>query len=207
MNAEERDATDRQAKGREGEGLRWEAASQAAIQGIRNRSGQGQLAAEEEILEELLALGLLEDDTANLPASLAEILSTASHTLDDLRTVPDQEGNKRYYSIQFMTETYARLLLQREGDPLQLMAEIVRENSALYPRPFPLGAFERSPFAMTREEIQQCLDQMSCLQDYRDIARTITSAGNVFLYSTLHLDPDYAATLAEWTDVGQHDNP
>jgi hypothetical protein len=106
-----------------------------------------------------------------------------------------------------MTETYARLLLQREGDPLQLIAEIVRENSALYPRPFPLGAFERTPFTMTREEIQRCLDQMSCHQAYQDIARTITSAGNVFLYSTLHLDPDYAATLAEWTDVGQHDNP
>jgi hypothetical protein len=207
MNAEGQDGTNQQGKGEEEEGLRWEAASHAAIQVIRNRSGQGQLAAEEEILEELLALGLLEEDTANLSASLAEILSTASHTHDDLRTIPDQEGRKRYYSIHFMTETYARLLLRREGDPLQLIAEIVRENSALYPRPFPLGAFERSPFAMTREEIRQCLDQMSCLQAYQDIARTITSAGNVFLYSTLHLDPGYAATLAEWTDVGQHDNP
>jgi hypothetical protein len=207
MNAEEQDATDQQGKGQEGEGLRWEAASHAAIQVVRNRSGQGQLAAEEEVLEELLALGLLEEDAANLSASLAEILSTASHTHDDLRTIPNQEGNKRYYSLQFMTETYARLLLQREGDPLQLIAEIVRENSALYPRPFPLGAFERTPFTMTREEIQRCLDQMSCHQAYQDIARTITSAGNVFLYSTLHLDPDYAATLAEWTDVGQHDNP
>lgn len=207
MNAEGQDATNQPGKGQEGEGLRWEAASHAAIQVIRNRSGQGQLAAEEEILDELLALGLLEGDTANLSAPLAEILSTASHTHDDLRTIPNQEGNKRYYSVQFMTETYAQLLLRREGDPLQLIAEIVRENSALYPRPFPLGAFERSPFAMTREEIQQCLDQMSCLQAYQDIARTITSAGSVFLYSTRHLDPGYAATLAEWTDVGQHDNP
>jgi hypothetical protein len=207
MNAEGQDATNQQGKGQEGEGLRWEAASHAAIQVIRNRSGQGQLAAEEEILDELLALGLLEGDTANLSAPLAEILSTASHTHDDLRTIPNQEGNKRYYSLQFMTETYAQLLLRREGDPLQLIAEIVRENSALYPRPFPLGAFEGSPFAMTREEIQQCLDHMSCHKAYQDIARTITSAGSVFLYSTLHLDPGYAATLAEWTDVGQHDNP
>jgi hypothetical protein len=207
MNAEGWDGTNQQGKGEEEEGLRWEAASQAAIQVIRNRSGQGQLTAEEEILEEILALGLLEEDTANLSASLAEILLSASQAHDDLRTIPIQEGNKRYYSIQFMTEAYARILLQREGDPLQLIAEIVRENSALYPRPFPLGAFERPPFAMTREEIQQCLDQMRCHQSYQDIARTITSAGNVFLYSTLHLDPSYAATLAEWTDVGQHDNP
>ena len=195
------------AKGPQGDGPRWEAASQAAIQVIRNRSGQGQLATEAEILEELAALGLLEGDAASLSASLSEILSCASRGYDDLRTVPPLEGSTRYYSIHFMTETYARLLVQREGDPLQLIAEIVRENSALYPRPFPLGAFERSPFAMTRGEIQQCLDRMSRLAAYQDIAGTTTSAGNTFLYSTLHLDPGYAATLAEWTDVGQHDNP
>ncbi len=207
MSTEGQDAAPEHGGNPEKEGPTWEAASQVAIQVIRNRSGQGQLAGEEEILEELVGLGLLEGDAADLVAPMAEILSTAASGFDDLKTISDQDEKNRYYSSQFMTEAYARLLVRREGDPLQLIAEVVRENSLLYPRPFPLGAFERSPFSMTREETRRCLEQMACLQTYQDIARTTTSAGNAFLYSTLHLDADYAATLAEWIDVGQYDNP
>jgi hypothetical protein len=43
--------------------------------------------------------------------------------------------------------------------------------------------------------------------EYRDIARTITSIGTVFLYSNQYLDPDHASMLAEWLDVGQANNP
>jgi hypothetical protein len=207
MNTEGQDAALECGGNPETEGPTWEAASKVAIQVIRNRSGQGQLAGEEEILEELVGLGLLEGGAADLVAPTAKILSAAASECDDLATIPDQDGKSRYYSSQFMTAAYARLLVRREGDPLQLIAEVVRENSLLYPRPFPLGAFERSPFSMTREEAQRCLEQMACLQAYQDIARTTTSAGHAFLFSTLHLDTDYATTLAEWIDVGQHDNP
>ena len=48
---------------------------------------------------------------------------------------------------------------------------------------------------------------MADMGAYEDIARTTTSAGNNFLFSKMYLDPDYAATLAEWIDVGQYDNP
>jgi hypothetical protein len=44
-------------------------------------------------------------------------------------------------------------------------------------------------------------------EEYEDIARTTTSIGTVYLYSTRHLEPDYASTLAEWLDVGQANNP
>ena len=140
-------------------------------------------------------------------AALAEILAAAKTATNDLRQIQHPTGERRYYSTQFMTEMYASLLVRREGDPLQLIAEIVRENSSLYPRPFPVGGFERTPFGMSREEIRQYLDRMAGLDAYQDIARTTTSAGNSFLYSKTHLDPDYAATLAEWIDVGQYDNP
>lgn len=186
---------------------RWEAAATAGAQIIRHRSGQGQLATDEDILEELAALKLFEAAPDEGPTTLAEILAAAKTASDDLREIQDQGGARRHYSVQFMTEMYARLLVRKEGDPLQLIAEIVRENSSLYPRPFPAGGFERSPFGMRRDEIRQCLDRMAGLEAYQDIARTTTSAGNHFLYSTTHLDPDYAATLAEWIDVGQYDNP
>jgi hypothetical protein len=48
---------------------------------------------------------------------------------------------------------------------------------------------------------------MAQQKEYEDIAQTITSVGTQFLYSTKHLDPDHAFTLAEWLDVGQVNNP
>jgi hypothetical protein len=88
-----------------------------------------------------------------------------------------------------------------------LIAEIVRENSALYPRPIPMDTFKNSPFELTQEEILACLQKISGQEDYQDIARTTTSAGTVFLYSSRHLDQGYASMLAEWLDVGQFNNP
>ncbi len=48
---------------------------------------------------------------------------------------------------------------------------------------------------------------MTAQDAYRDIARTRTSAGNEYLYSTAYLEADYASSLAQWIDVGQYDNP
>jgi hypothetical protein len=178
-----------------------------AAQVIRKMSGEGLFAGEEDVREEIAALGLLPITQEEGPAALVEILALALERNPDLTVVGDRAGGRRYYSSQFMTGAYAGLLLRCSGDPLPFIAATVRENSALYPRPLPLGAFERRPFAMPREQLLRCLEQMAAREGYRDIARTRTSAGNEFLYSTTHLDPDYAAVLAEWIDVGQYDNP
>jgi hypothetical protein len=178
-----------------------------AAQVIRKMSGEGQFAGEEDIREEITALGLFPVSQEEGPAALAEVLAVALARNPDLAAVRDRSGSHGYYSSQFMTGAYAGLLLRCEGDPLRFIAATVRENSALYPRPLPLGAFERHPFAMPRADVLRCLEQMAARESYQDIARTRTSAGTEFLYSTTHLDPDYAAVLAEWIDVGQYDNP
>ena len=84
---------------------------------------------------------------------------------------------------------------------------MVRENSAIYPRPVPLNLFKGSPFDLTQEEIQTYLEQMARQDEYKDIAQTTTSLGTLFLYSTLHLELGYASTLTEWLDVEQANNP
>lgn len=106
-----------------------------------------------------------------------------------------------------MSEAYARLLIRKEGDPLLLIAETVRENSKIYPRPIRMDTFKNPPFDLTEDEISTCLKRMAEDEQYRDIAETKTSLDTVFLYSTLHLEPDYASMLAEWIDVGQFENP
>ncbi len=67
--------------------------------------------------------------------------------------------------------------------------------------------FTRPPFDLTAGQVMDSLERMAGRKEYDDIASTTTSASTVFLYSTLHLEPDYASMLAEWFDVGQGENP
>ncbi len=126
---------------------------------------------------------------------------------EDSNELVSEDGSRHYYSSQFMTGAYASLLLKRQGDPLQLIAQIVRQNSSDYTRPVPLDLFARAPFDFTLDNIQSILERMAALEGFRDIEGTTTSASREFLYSTLYLEPAHASMLAEWLDVGQAENP
>jgi len=174
---------------------------------IRRKNQEGQLASENEIFQELLKQDILKGDREESRPLFKEILEETLNRYEDLEKLPDKGEGPRLYSSQFMTESYARILLQKETNVLLLIAEVVRENSAVYPRPVSLDLFEDSPFNLTQGELQRHLEQMGKKKEYRDIKQTTTSAGNVFLYSSSHLEPDYASMLAEWFDVGQFNNP
>ncbi len=66
--------------------------------------------------------------------------------------------------------------------------------------------FTQPPFELTFQEVLNDLERMAAEEEYGDIRQTMTPASRVFLYSTLHLEPEYASMLAEWFDVGQLDN-
>ena len=132
------------------------------------------------------------------------IETVADHA--DLRAIGTGES-AGHYSERFMTADYARILAGRTGDPLALVVQTVREQSRSYPRPVPLSFFERPPYDLSPEALSACLDRIAARPDTVDIRRTVTSAGTIFLYSSVHLPPEYAGALAEWIDVGQADNP
>ena len=174
---------------------------------IRRKNQEGQLASENEIFQELLKQDILKGDREESHPLFKEILEETLNRYEDLEKLPDKGEGPRLYSSQFMTESYARILLQKETNVLLLIAEVVRENSAVYPRPVSLDLFEDSPFNLTQGDLHRHLEQMDKEEGYGDIKQTKTSAGNVFLYSSLHLESDYAAMLSEWFDVGQFNNP
>ncbi|HUL37045.1 MAG TPA: hypothetical protein VLW47_05130 [Thermodesulfobacteriota bacterium] len=184
-----------------------EIVSLAATKLIRERSEKAQLAQFEEILAELERQGLLESETAEQRSYLMAALEQAFKRNEDLREISDKDGMLHYYSTQSLSEIYARILVMRGKDPLLLIAQIIRENSAIYPRPVPLDIFRESPFDLAPEEILECLKNMREGKEYQDIAQATTSIGTIFLYSNRHLDADYASMLAEWFDVGQANNP
>jgi hypothetical protein len=126
---------------------------------------------------------------------------------DDIKAARDAHGHLFYYSERFMTGTYAKVLVLKGEGSLRMMSEVIREHSRIYLRPVPVVLFQCSPFDLKEDMIAVQLEEMTQKNLYRDIDRIITSAGNLFLYSTDHLDRDHAVMLAEWIDVGQAENP
>ncbi len=173
---------------------------------IRQCSKSGRLISEPELRRQFIeehGLPFADRDAADIPSTLAMALQH----YDDLHELPSDDGAPYYYSSQGMTQTYALMLLQKMGDPVRLIAEVIRQNSASYPRPVPLDMFIHPPFDLTREQVVDCLHRMTVDKEYLDIASITTSASTIFLYSTLHLEPEHASMLAEWFDVGQLENP
>jgi hypothetical protein len=184
-----------------------EAAGQAMAAMIRESSEANQLISESEIVRRMADRHLL---TSAGPDPAEEVRNTLRKEVaksEDLHELAAQDGLWHYYSSDFMTEAYATILLQKQGDRLRLIAETVRQNSAIYPRPVPMDMFTEPPFDIPRQEVQNYLERMAAEEEYRDIVAARTSASRMFLYSTLHLDREYASMLAEWLDVGQFDNP
>jgi hypothetical protein len=184
-----------------------EAIYTAIVKVIRERSAAGQLVQLDEILAELTGQGLLKSETDEQKSLLRTMIGRVMEENGDLKEISATNEIPYYYSSQSLSETYAAILVRKQEGPLQLVAQIVRENSSIYPRPVPLDLFTESPFNLTREEILGCLVRMVEQQEYEDIAQTTTSIGTVFLYSSRSLDQAYASVLAEWLDVGQAKNP
>ena len=184
-----------------------DAAARAVAAMIRQSSEAGQLISDSEILHRATDQHLLSSLTTDLPAETEKFLRKAIDENEDLQELAARDGSRQYYSSNFMTEAYALMLLQKQGGPFQLIAAVVRQNSAVYTRPVPADIFTQQPFGLTLQEVLKNLGRMETEAEYRDIVSTTTSTSRVFLYSTLHLEPEYASMLAEWFDVGQFENP
>ncbi len=174
---------------------------------IRDRSEMRQLVQFGEIPEELDEQGFPKPEMSDQRAHLEPIIKEVLQENEDLREISGTGGILYYYSTLSLSEAYAGLLVGKEEGPLQHIAQTVRENSVIYPRPIPLDLFEQPPFDLTEREILLALEEMGQQEQYHDIVRTTTSIGTIFLFSDRHLDPDHASTLAEWLDVGQANNP
>jgi hypothetical protein len=180
-----------------------ESIARAIVSMIRQESEAGRLISGSEILQRLA-------DQRRPPLQEEEFASLLKKVLganEDLHELAVGNGPRHFYSSLFMTGAYAMILLQKRGDPLRLIAQTVRQNSSDYTRPVPLDLFTLPPFDLKHQEVLSDLERMEAMEEYSDIAMTMTSASSVFLYSTLYLEPGHASMLAEWIDVGQFDNP
>jgi hypothetical protein len=184
---------------------RTDAVADTAAALIRERSAAGELVSEPEIAL-FLERHVATPDTSMAGDCVTALLARLILENEDLHTLSGAES-RWYYSSRSMTGEYSRILLHAQEGPVRLIAETVRHNASVYRRPVPLDIFTEPPFNLAYQQVLDCLATMAEIEGYDDIGTTITSSSATYLYSTSHLEKEYAVMLAEWFDVGESENP
>lgn len=126
----------------------------------------------------------------------------------ELKLIQDSEGKNYYYSANEMTDKYANIMMGlNNNDFLKLIADSVRYESKVYPRPTYLKQFTSSPYNFEENKLLEILDSINENSDYSDLKYTEASNGVRFIYSDRHMKPGYAKYLAEWIEVKQDEIP
>lgn len=126
----------------------------------------------------------------------------------ELKIIQDSEGKNYYYSATEMTDKYADIMMGlNNNDFLKLIADSVRYESKVYPRPTYLKQFTSSPYNIEELTLLEILDSINENSDYSDLKYTEASNGVRFIYSDKHMKPGYAKYLAEWIEVKQDEIP
>lgn len=174
---------------------------------IRKSSQAGKMLSQADLEVEFGGQAVSVSDPSTEPVQFSVLVQNAILSHNDIKVIRDDTGCAWYFSERFMTCAYAEIMLLKGMEPLKMIAAVIREHSRRYPRPVPLSLFRYPPFNLRHEDILCCLNEMKNISLYRDIAHVTTSIGNLFAFSTDHLDPGHATMLAEWADVGQAENP
>ena len=106
------------------------------------------------------------------------------------------------YSQNRMTENYAKLLVKVEdGDMYALIADTIRNDSKIYPRPTDVKLFTKNPYNFKEKDFMDILSQIKQMEGFEDIKESRASNDALYLYSELHMSQTYADSLTEWIEV------
>ena len=103
-----------------------------------------------------------------------------------------------YYSNANMSDNYAMIAqLIEDKDLCVMFAEMVRFNARIYPSATPLRYFQRSPYGLAPEVIEQTWKAMQENPAYADIEELTNNQNERFLFSTKHLTRRYAKAISD----------
>ena len=103
-----------------------------------------------------------------------------------------------YYSIANMSDNYAMIAqLIEDRDLCVMFAEMVRFNARIYPSATPLRYFQRSPYGLAPDEIEQTWKTMQGRPEFADIEELTNNQNERFLFSTQHLTRRYAKAISD----------
>lgn len=103
-----------------------------------------------------------------------------------------------YYSSANMSDNYAMIAqLIEDRDLCVMFAEMVRFNARIYPSATPLRYFQRSPYGLAPDEIEQTWKTMQGRPEFADIEELTNNQNERFLFSTLYLTRRYAKAISD----------
>lgn len=103
-----------------------------------------------------------------------------------------------YYSSANMSDNYAMIAqLIEDRDLCVMFAEMVRFNARIYPSATPLRYFQRSPYGLAPDEIEQTWKIMQGRPEFADIEELTNNQNERFLFSTQYLTRRYAKAISD----------
>ena len=103
-----------------------------------------------------------------------------------------------YYSSANMSDNYAMIAqLIEDRDLCVMFAEMVRFNARICPSATPLRYFQRSPYGLAPDEIEQTWKTMQGRPEFADIEELTNNQNERFLFSTQYLTRRYAKAISD----------
>ena len=139
-------------------------------------------------------------------AQLASELENADELLAQMPQDPQCEDivsrtgakDTYYYSSANMSDNYAMIAqLIEDRDLCVMFAEMVRFNARIYPSATPLRYFQRSPYGLAPDEIEQTWKTMQGRPEFADIEELTNNQNERFLFSTQYLARRYAKAISD----------
>lgn len=167
---------------------------------IRDKSYEGILISAEDLLDEPLSLEV--DEVLDMIDELK--------TREEFSDICVSKGKEKIYlfSENHITKNYAKMMISvEERDLFKMIADTVREESKIYPRPTDVRLFSKAPFKLSKEEFYEVYEQLKKKEEYNDIQEARASNNAMYLYSDRFMKKAHAASLTEWIEVEAEQNP
>lgn len=127
----------------------------------------------------------------------------------DVKPTNASTGEGFRYSVHHMSDYYAVLLTRAAGkDPCATIAETVRDESRIYPRPTCVQLFQEKLFEISACELESAVETMLRRPEFEDIRKMVhPDTGGIYLFSSKHMNDDLAYSMMDWQEVGKDANP
>jgi hypothetical protein len=128
---------------------------------------------------------------------------------EDIKTVTAATGEMFFYSTRHMSDYYALVLARVAGHDLcATIAETVRDESRIYPRPTCVQLFLEKIFGINEQDLKEVVCKTLQRPEFADIKMMVHPAtGAVYLYSDKYLDGERAFMRMDYEEVVRPANP
>lgn len=166
------------------------------IEFIRESSKQGKLIVKNE----------LEEGPLFIKASQIEkLIKELKEKTEDIDIIKGKK-EEYLYSKNYISNSYRDILFNlKEKNIEEVVVNIVREESKIYPRPTSLEVFKLAPFNIV--DLEVLVKEILKNEKHMDIKIVKASNEARYFYSDLYMSLGHAKGLCEWVEVGQFENP